>query len=117
MQKELEQVKRNLKHNLKLLMDRKLPEIFKFREFLEYVLIRSGRKIIAHDYSMVEKYALEMRKEYASILNVLSSETDKGKLIGLNSYIHSRVNGSFTIAINGFLKEYDKTCKEEHRNQ
>ena len=88
-------------------MDRKQPEIFKFREFLEFVLIKSGRKIIAHDYSMVEKYALQMRKKYAEILDVLSSETDKGKIIGLNSYIHKSVNGKFSSSINEFLREYD----------
>jgi len=97
-------------------MDRKAPKIFKFREFLEAILIRSGRKIVAHDYSMVEKYALEMRKEYAGILDVLSSQTDEGKLIGLNSYIHNSVNGSFSTAINGFLREYDKSCNSSHIN-
>jgi len=97
-------------------MDRKAPKIFKFREFLEAVLIRSGRRIIAHDFAMVDKYAKEMIKDYASILDVLSSQTDEGKLIGLNSYIHKSVNGSFSSAINGFLKDYDKAYNEIYRD-
>ena len=113
--KELEQIKQNLKHNLNNLLNKEPLNYFKFREFLEAVLIRSQRKIVAHDYSMVGNCAWKMERAYAVILDRIVQETNIGNLIGLNSYIHQAVNGVFTSIIQEFLKDYDKTYKI-HRN-
>lgn len=112
----LKPIKDNLKKNVGRFMERKQADVFKFREFLESILVSSGRKIMAHDYEMVEKYAAEMRREYGNLLNSVSSEVDKGELIGLNSYIHKTVNGKFSNAIERFLIRYDKESKKDRSN-
>lgn len=86
----------------------------KFREFLEAVLIRSGRKIVPHDFSMVNDHALELQKQYAELLSILDSELTEGELIGIHKYINKSVNGSFTRIINNFLWEYDKKNLQEN---
>lgn len=87
-------------------------EYFKFREFLEAVLIRSGREIVPHDFKMVNDNALELEKEYAELINILDAELSEGEIIGLKKYINGSVNGSFTRIIKNFLWEYDKSIQE-----
>ncbi len=77
-------------------------------------MIKSGRKIVAHDFKMVNDNALELEKLYAELLNILDSEVTEGELIGIHKHINKSVNGSFTTIIKQFLWEYDKKVLQEN---
>ena len=83
-------------------------EYFKFREFLEAVIIQSGRATVPHDFSMVNRHAWELERKYAELINILDSEVTNGELIGIHKHINQSVNGSFSKIINDFLCEYDE---------
>ncbi len=76
-------------------------------EYLEVILVVSFRKIYAHPFDLLVKYADKLNKEYADILDFISQNIVDGEIIALERYLRSKVNGSFTSIIEKFLIEYE----------
>ena len=75
--------------------------------YLEAVLIKPGREIVAHPLKMIIQYSDELNSEYGEILDYLHQNVHNGDIIALEQYVKDKVNGSFTRIIRDFIHDYE----------
>ena len=105
--KELAEVRLNLKQNLWHLINNEPLDYFKFGEYLVRVLIKPGREIVAQPLYKIMLYADELNSVYGEMLDYLHQNVQDGDIIALEQYVKDKVNGSFTKIIKDFIYEYE----------
>jgi hypothetical protein len=88
--KELNQVRINLKNNLWEIINRKPVTPLNFKEYLIWLLVYNNKKVKSIPVAFLDRYADKLEKEYANILD----------------FIEQEVNGNFSRKIHDFLTEY-----------
>jgi len=56
---------------------------------------------------MILRYADNLNREYAEIIDHLHQNVADGDIIALEQYVKDKVNGSFTKIIKDFVNEYE----------
>ena len=78
-------------------------------EFLLTVLMERGVPIKAISLSLLKDYKNRLKVEYDEIFDHISSKALDGNIRELEKYIKTKVNGSFSSIINGFVHDYKNT--------
>lgn len=108
LQKELQRIKNNLIDNLWHIINKEPLDYFKFGEFLESILINSGREIMTHDLLFLTENVLKLNEEYAKLIDHIDHKIMLGEILKTEKEIKTAVNGKFTNIITNFLNQYDK---------
>ena len=104
--RELNQVRINLKNNLWEIINRKPVTPLNFKEYIIWLLVYNNKKVKSIPVSFLDRYADKLEKEYASVLDFIEQQVGNTDILQLERYLRKEVNGNFSRKIHDFLTEY-----------